>query len=188
MCKRREQELRADSLAKQLSGRDQTTFWRSATVGNRANAVRATMVDGCTGDSDIADMWNTCYSKLMNSVPASRIDKPYVNETLDRVLYTYDGSMVVNPSELKSIIAQLDNDKSSGPDDVYAEYYKCASDRLLVLLTMCMTAMFVHNEIPEDMIRVLLVPIVTAKNGDISSSDKYRPFAIAIVFSKSLST
>jgi hypothetical protein len=32
-------------------------FWRSATAGNKMNTVRVAMVDGCTGDSDIADMW-----------------------------------------------------------------------------------------------------------------------------------
>jgi hypothetical protein len=81
----------------------------------------------------------------------------------------YDDSMVVNPHELKSIITQLDNDKAAGPDDLCAEYFKFASDRQLVLLALCMTAMFVHNAIPEEMIRVLLVPVIKAKNGDCNS-------------------
>jgi hypothetical protein len=43
-----------------------------------------------------------------------------------------------------------------------------------------MPAMLVHNEIPEKMIRVLLVPVIKAKNGDVSSSDNYRPIAAVL--------
>jgi len=90
----------------------------------------------------------------------------------------------VSPAEIECAIKELDLNKSCGMDGVYAEHLKYSSRRLLVLLSVCITSMFIHGVLPESMISVVLVPIIKDKTGKITSKDNYRPIALASTISK----
>ena len=70
-------------------------------------------------------------------------------------------------------------DKSCGLDGIYAEHLKYASDKLIPLLSLCFTGMFVHGILPNSLMSVVLVPIIKNKCGSINSKDNYRPIAFA---------
>ena len=43
-----------------------------------------------------------------------------------------------------------------------------------------------HGYVPKELTRVVLMPIIKSKSGDIKSKDNYRPIALASVMSKVL--
>ena len=80
----------------------------------------------------------------------------------------YDTDIEISRPQIVSAISDLANNKSSGLDDVTAEHLKHCSDRIVTMLAMCFTALFIHGILPSSMIAVVLVPIVKNKRLSIS--------------------
>ena len=66
----------------------------------------------------------------------------------------------------------------------YAEHLKYCSRRILPLLAMCISALFIHGFLPDSMLSVVLVPVIKDKCRKINDSGNYRPIALASVISK----
>ena len=52
--------------------------------------------------------------------------------------------MTVSAKEISNLISQLKCGKAAGSDDLCAEYFKFAHDKLHGLLSMCFTLFFTH--------------------------------------------
>ena len=83
-------------------------------------------------------------------------------------------------------IRNLEFGKSAGPDGICAEALKCALDQLFELLFLCFTLFLSHVHLPQKLIQITIVPIIKNKCGSISSSNNYRPIALATIISKLL--
>ena len=59
-------------------------------------------------------------------------------------------------------------------------------DKLYILLSMFLNAMFAHGYMPDKLMQSVIIPIVKNKKGDITNMDNYRPIAITTVLSKIL--
>ena len=90
----------------------------------------------------------------------------------------------VSTNDVKEAIKKLDCNKSCGSDQIYAEHQKYASNKILPLLSMCLTGFFVHGFLPKNIMTVVLIPIIKNKAGNINSVDNYRPIALASILSK----
>ena len=90
----------------------------------------------------------------------------------------------VTNQEIFEAIKSLDSNKTCGLDGIYAEHLKYASDRLIPLISMCFTSLFVHGILPNSLMSVVLVPVIKNKCGNINSQDNYRPIALASIMSK----
>ena len=66
----------------------------------------------------------------------------------------------------------------------YAEHLKYCCRRILPLLDICISALFIHGFLPDTMLSVVLVPVIKDKCRKINDSDNYRPIALASVQSK----
>ena len=94
--------------------------------------------------------------------------------------------MRVTTDEVIAAIKKLELNKSSGDDNIQAEHIKYANEKLVLLISICFTACFVHGFLPSSLLTVVLVPIVKNKAGNINSIDNYRPVALSNIFSKIL--
>ena len=92
--------------------------------------------------------------------------------------------MTVSARDVSYLISQLKCGKAAGSDDLCAEYFKFAHDKLHALLSMCFTLFFTHCYLPLSMIETSIVPIVKNKCGNLSDSNNYRPIALATIISK----
>ena len=68
MCKRQESTTKADSLANDLIGKDQTSFWGHVSKHSRKSPPLANNVEGVTGHVDITNMWHDHFKGLLNCV------------------------------------------------------------------------------------------------------------------------
>ena len=59
-----------------------------------------------------------------------------------------------------------------------------ASPRLAILMSTAITACMRHSYLPQNVMSVILRPLVKNKMKDITSSENYRPVAIASATSK----
>ena len=97
---------------------------------------------------------------------------------------SYSSDIHVTVADIESAIGHLDNNKSCGLDGVYAEHLKLCSRRVIPLLAMCISALFIHGFLPDAMLSVVLVPVIKDTCRKIKDSDNYMPIALASVISK----
>ena len=176
--KNHESALRKESLAKKLYDLDPKKFWEEVKSINDSSTPLPNSIEGVSGECAISELWKDHYSDLFNCFPA------VVNPTYNLDNSTNYGDIIVDVNDVKDAIQALDNNKACGLDGLYAEHLKYSSRRLLVLLSMCLTSLFIHGVLPDNLISVMLVPVVKNKAGKISSKDNYRPIALASVMSK----
>ena len=86
--------------------------------------------------------------------------------------------------DISNLISSLKLNKSCGMDGIQAEHLKYSSPRLIPLLSMVFSSFFVHGFLPSSLMSVVLVPIIKNKAGNVSSSENYRPIALASILSK----
>lgn len=178
--KNHESQLRRESLAKKLYDLDPKSFWKEIKYINDSSTPLPTSVEGVSGEDSIAHLWRKHYSDLFNCLPASACP----NWAFDGTTRYCDAK--VGMQELESVIKDLDLNKACGLDGIYAEHLKFSSRRILVLLSLCFTSLFVHGALPDSLISVVLLPIIKDKAGKISSKENYRPIALASIISKVL--
>ena len=71
-CQQNESKMRADSLARSMMNNDMTRFWKDVHKITNSKVPLATKVDGCVGDTNIAEIWKCHYKsllKLISSIP-----------------------------------------------------------------------------------------------------------------------
>ena len=78
---------------------------------------------------------------------------------LKNIQHTDD--MTVSCVDISHLISQLKCGKAAGSDDLCAECFKFAHNKLLhILLSMCFTLFFTHSYLLAPMIETIIVPIV----------------------------
>ena len=156
MCKRQESTIKADSLANDLIGKDQKSFWRHESKHSRKSPPLANNVEGATGQVDITNMWYDHFKGLLNCVDNST-HRQYVLDSIGNMPMQYD---LFTPVEIKSAIEGMKGNKAYGTDNVFAEHLKYAGATIHVLLSICFNACMVHGFLPSTMTDTILVPII----------------------------
>lgn len=175
--KRHEKELVSNALANKLAVNKPENFWEGIKKINNCNTPLPSSVDGVTGADKITDLWRSHFKDLFNCIG----DRTFTNLEYD---ISYCNEINVSIAEIEGAIKELDCNKSCGMDGIYAEHLKYCSNRILPLLAMCVSGLFVHGFLPNTMLSVILVPVIKDKCGKINSKDNYRPIALASIVSK----
>ena len=85
-CRRLKEQHKSDALATALqSSSSRTTFWKKVrAVYRKDNNSIPLSVGNATGQSDVAYMWKSHYSGLLNSASGKSCDKTFVDNFLTR--------------------------------------------------------------------------------------------------------
>ena len=167
-CLRNEDSMKADAIALKLRNKEQGELWRKVNALNNKKAPLANTVNGCTGSSDIAEMWRKHFMELFNSVNNSTHRK-YVMDRLSEV----SDIQTISPDDIDNVMKKLKTGKSAGADHIHAEQLIHASDRLTVLLSILCNSIMKHGYIPSGMLDTTLTPIVKAMTGDVTGKNNY---------------
>ena len=119
MCKIQESTTKADSLANDLIGKDQKSFWRHVSKHSRKSLPITNNVEGATGHVDIINMCYDNVKGLLDCVDNITHIK-YVQDSIGNMPMHYD---LFTPVEIKSAIEGLKGNKASGTDSVFAKHH-----------------------------------------------------------------
>ena len=136
------------------------------------------VIESATGSVEISNLWRDHYNTLFNDTTHSR---PSI---LPRCVAANAPSITVN--EVESAIKSLNSSSSAGHDGVTSQHVSCAHPVVYVMLSLLYNICIRHSIFPSDLLKVILVPIIKDKNGDLSSKSNYRPIALSTIFSKIL--
>ena len=177
--RKNESNLRKESLAKKMTKLNSNEFWKEISAINNSKTPLPVTVENANEPQAICKLWENHYQGIFNCLPKVGFDCNFpFSES--------HNSVKVTNSEMGDAINSLQDNKSCGLDGIYAEHIKYASGKLIPLLRMCFTGLFVHGFLPRSLMSVVLIPIIKNKCGNISSKDNYRPIALASVVSKLL--
>jgi len=72
-CRQHEQEIEANNLAKSLADKCFDKFWSGIQKSNNSKTTaKINIINGCSGDSAIVEMWKSHFESLFNSVDHKR--------------------------------------------------------------------------------------------------------------------
>ena len=100
-CLRNEDSMKADDIALKLRNKEQGEFWRKVNAVNNKKTALANTVNGCTGYSDIAEIWRQHFMGLFNSVNNSTLIK-YVMDRLSEVSDIQN----ISPDDIENVLKQ----------------------------------------------------------------------------------
>ena len=176
--KRNENLLRREALAKKLSNANNDEFWKEIHSINNCNTPLPDTINNVTGADNILELWRKHFYDLFNCLQRQSIDKSKI------ILASSQNEVLVTVEEIRQAINKLDLNKTCGADQIYAEHLKYSSDRILPLLSICITSMFTHGYLLISMLSVVIIPLIKDKAGSIAAKENYRPIALASVLSK----
>jgi len=182
-CKKEKNRYLSDNLALSFNGKVFKKFWcyvKSCDNGQRQSVPNS--VDNVSGEKSVSEYWADIYSKLF-STPQSDTHAEAVRD------YILNGENNLNfvpilPKNTISAIKNLKNNKAVGSDNLQAEHLKYAGWSIILPLTNLMNSMLCHSYIPQNLMKVVIVPILKKKGADPSKSLNYRPIALASTLSK----
>ena len=175
-CKRNEKKIINDKIGMNFAQKDMNNFWKEIKKQNKNIDVLPSEVEGISGTYNIAEYWKRSFKEVLTSVPRG--------QSVHASILDIDEGMLVNVSDVIKAVQKLSSSESSGFDKVTSNHIKHAHCRILIHLSLLFTAMFRYSFIPSDLMKVIIVPIVKSKCGDLSSKDNYRPISLSTVISK----
>ena len=178
--KKHENNLRREAIAKKYSEKNPKALWGEVSKINNCRVPLPTSIEDASGSDNIIKLWKNHFQNLFNCLNSTRTIVNNVNN-----LTNYDfNALKVTIDDIQNAIKRLDNNKTCGSDEIYAEHLKYSSEKLYPLLSICFTSLFVHGYLPDSLLTVILVPIIKNKAGNINSINNYRPIALASILSK----
>ena len=177
-----EEQLRSQALLRNLQSGHSQDFWKGIRAMKPKSNTLPLTVDGVTGEENIANLWAQHFESIANSVITDD-NRQSVNDALQQADAARHGITVV---ELRNAVKGIKNNKAVGNDGIPAEVYKYASNKLLVVLSILLSACLIRGELPQNLMHVVIIPLLKCKSKDPSAVDNYRPIAIATALSKVL--
>lgn len=181
LCRRFEGQTVADNLAKNLSAKKYSSFWRMTSKVVSPNSTVTNKVGDAAGSTDICKFWKNHYESLFNGVSYNddEMNSIFKDSFLDVGNITY-----VTHNEVLTAINTMANNKASDCYGLCIEHFKLAGDLYCCAIATCINSMMIHGYIPSEATQTVICPTVKEKNGDISDASNYRPIALATIFSK----
>ena len=185
--RRRQCHIKREKLANAFSHSSSRDFWKEvkkiskSTKGSHPNST-ANIVDGSCDNCEIANILSSKLKSILNSSSDSQSSRSLLERISNSVSSSDLSLMSISQETVCDAFAQLKPGKHDG-SSLMSNHFIHAKTALSDPLSKLFTAMLRHGVVPESLRDCILVPI--PKPGkDPSSSDNYRPIALAPTLSK----
>ena len=174
-----------NSLNDALLDKDMDSFWRTWRAKFCSNNNRATVIDGCTDELDIANKFATVFQSACMPNSDTRHDE-LKSEFLTEFSTYLDRSPIqfCTVELVDSCIRRLKRGKAAGHDELTVEHLVHAHPVLVVLLSLLFNMIIMHGTVPLDFGKGIIIPLIKNVDGDKTSCDNYRGITLSPVLSK----
>ena len=185
--RRRQCHIRRENLADALVHSHPQEFWRQVKKITKSSkgvcsSSLSNTVDGSCDHGEIANIFSCNIKSILNSSPDQQSRSNLHNQMNKSISPSDLSSMLITQETVLDAISQLKPGKNDG-SDFMSNHFIHAKEVLSDPLSKLFTAMLRHGVIPDSLRDCILVPI--PKPGkNLSSSDSYRPIALAPTLSK----
>jgi len=130
-CRRHEEQMKADSLAKSLDNTDSNKFWKDvATVSRKKATSHVSKIGNCVGEHDICDMWKDHFKSLYNSVSDGGARSEFERNCSSAHDANYYNTVTVQ--DIIDAVSAQSKGKSAGPNGIFMESFIYACPELWI--------------------------------------------------------
>ena len=155
--------------------------------GNKASLSR--VVDGCTDQSSISELFADEYKSLYTSVPYDSTEMQNIRDWVDSQLkepcFT-DVDYIINCQDVDNAIHKLNAHKNDGNLGLSTDHFLHGGSDLYIHIALLFTSIFVHGSVPSDFLSSTVVPIPKKLHINSTQSDNYRGIALSSCFCRIL--
>lgn len=174
-CQKNQEQIKMDILATQRHNKDFKKFWKNT---DRLNIKpgRPVSIDGVSDLGAIANLFREHFS----------VKSPLGPSKLVLSAGAHDGDVPVRFSakDVESAIKNMHRGRSPGHDSLSIEHLQYAGVHMCRVLSLFFSLCVVHSYLPPELVKVIVVPIVKNRTGDLSDKSNYRPISLATVIAK----
>ena len=180
-ARRQEEQIRNNILSQKLTSNQSKAFWNKIKGETNYHFSLPTQVGEAKGEVEIVNMWTNHFSNLLNSKSDDNSNKNLVKNYL-----RINGPLPedTNENEVASLFKNLPRNKAVGADGLPNEAFILAPPSLILIFVKLFNSMFHHRKLPNEMLKVLLIPLIKNKSLNINDPNNYRPIALATALSK----
>ena len=120
--------------------------------------VQANVIDGATGQDNIADYWRQHFQNILNANDCDKAMKDEIMRKFENI--QHDPDMVVSTNCIFQILAKLECGKSAGPDGIRAEHLTFSNVKIHSLIALCFSLGLFYGYLPTALIETTIGPIV----------------------------
>lgn len=170
------------------AGNDSGRLWRTVTDITQNYKSKISNITIMNKEGTIIEekeVVASCFNKTFAEVGktlASKIKRNVNYQENRRILQNSFFLMPTDASEVKLVIEQLKNKKSTGNDGIQAEVIKFVADTIIVPLVRIINKIFETGYFPSALKTSIVIPIF--KNGDRQDILNYRPISLITNFAK----
>ena len=182
-CRRHDEQMKADSLAKSVENTDCKKFWKDV---NKVSCKKATShvnkIGTCVGEREICEMWKDHFKSLYNSVPDGGARSMFQHNcvTVENV------NCNVTVRDIVDAVSAQSKGKTAGPNGLFMESFIYACPELWIHLSLFFTACIKHCFLPQSFMDVIITPLIKNKGGNLTDINNYRAIALSNVDTKIL--
>ncbi len=183
--KRRRLLITRNRMASALANSNSRNFWKEVKNINRSSShnLRVPVVDGVHGDTDIALHFANKLKNLLSSDSAADRDS-HLDKIGNKLVSEDLSSVSISITCIRSAFSRLKPHKHDGTN-LLSDHLIHAPPAIDTFVAGLFSSIIHHGYMPSVLRNCVLVPIPKGSN-DSTSSDNYRPVALAPSLSKAL--
>ena len=142
------------------------------------------MVDNFTTPDDFAKT----YQELYTSVDFDKVEMIAVRNDIDFAVSSFDfnGDCVISCKGVEQAINRLNPGKSDGNGGLKTNHVISAGNDLSVYVSLFLSGLLAHGSVPEELLLYTVIPILKAKNINLTDSANYRGIVLSSITVKFL--
>ena len=171
------------------------TYWSKVDSIRKNNFNTTAVIDGHTGDMNIANHFQNKFSHLYNSVPTETMKLNSLSDNISSKIELLCNSAikdndlhchVVSKNDIFKAVGKLKSDKIDVEGRVLSNNYIHGTDYLFMYLSFLFSSMINHGYAPDTFLQANMIPIPKGARANVTDSNMYRSIAISSIMSKIL--
>ena len=184
--KSNQNRLKSEKMALAISNNDTRNLWTEVRKMKGNTRKMPTVVDGVTGNEQIAEKFAGKFKSLYNSVGYNQEEMAKIREVIDERVKgnTFFSKALFGIEEFKEAMKYIHRNKYDGTIGLFSDHILNASEELWLHIVKLMNCMLIHGITPNDMLCGTLIPIPKNRRVPNSTSDNFRAICLQNVLCK----
>ena len=184
--KQQSESMLDDDLRDALLNKNTNNFWKSWRNKFGKRDTNAKIVEGCSSNEDIAQVFKSYFSQTC--VPNNPSIHLKHKEVFEKEFEGYsvcelaDNTFTV--ADIESALRNMKKGKAVGVDKISSEHLIYAHPCLVVSLKVLFNLILHYEYVPEGFGKVVLTPLLKDSNSDASLCENYRGISLSCAISK----
>ena len=188
--KRNKSRISSEKMATSMLNNDCKDFWSEVNKIKNVKKNVPNVVDNCTGESDIANMFNDKYKDLYNTVSYCKKDMSNLIADIDTAISTSCSGSNCNHShniyvaDIRNGIKHLKKGRNDGNIGHTSDHLIHGSKMLYDYLSLLFDSILFHGYTPDGFVLSTITSIPKCKRKSLNDSNNYRGIALSSILSK----